>query len=99
VGDLAEAHWLALQHLAARGGSVQLNLGTGRGHSVREVVAAVEKVSRRKVPVREAPRRAGDPPALVADPREAARVLGWRPRYPELETIVGDALRWHERKR
>ncbi|MDP8999562.1 MAG: UDP-glucose 4-epimerase GalE [Myxococcota bacterium] len=99
VADLAEAHWLALQHLGgAAGGSLRLNLGTGRGHSVREVVAAVEKVSGRKVPVREVGRRPGDPPALVADPREAAKVLGWGPEYPDLETIVGHAFRWHDRQ-
>jgi UDP-arabinose 4-epimerase len=99
VEDLAEAHWLALQHLARRGSNLRLNLGTGRGHSVREVIAAVEKVSGRKVPVREAPRRPGDPPALVADPREAASVLGWHPKYRELETIVEHAFHWHQKKR
>jgi UDP-arabinose 4-epimerase len=99
VADLAEAHWLALQYLATASGNLRLNLGTGRGHSVREVVAAVEKVSGRKVPVREAARRPGDPPALVADAREAAKVLGWRPTHPDLETIVAHAFRWHERPR
>ncbi len=99
VHDLAEAHWLALEHLAGGGESLRLNLGTGRGHSVREVIAAVEKVCGRKVPAREAPRRAGDPPELVADPRAAASVLGWTPKYPDLETIVSHALRWHDRAR
>jgi UDP-glucose-4-epimerase GalE len=99
VSDLADAHWSALEHLARSGESLRLNLGTGKGHSVREVVASVERASGRKVPVREADRRPGDPPALVADAREAARVLGWRPRYPELDTIVGHALRWHERRK
>jgi UDP-glucose-4-epimerase GalE len=99
VADLAEAHWLALRHLADVGTNLRLNLGTGRGHSVREVIAAVEKVSGRKVPARSVGRRAGDPPALVADPREAARILGWRPTYPDIETIVRHALRWHDRER
>jgi UDP-glucose-4-epimerase GalE len=99
VADLAEAHWLALQCLAARGGNLRLNLGTGRGHSVREVIAAVEKISGRKVPAREVDRRPGDPPVLVADAREAVAVLGWRPQYPELETIVAHAVRWHGRSR
>jgi UDP-glucose-4-epimerase GalE len=99
VADLAEAHFLALQCLAARSGNLRLNLGTGQGHSVREVVAAVEKVSGRKVPVREVGRRPGDPPVLVADPREAASVLGWRPQFPQLETIVEHAVRWHGRPR
>jgi UDP-arabinose 4-epimerase len=98
VTDLAEAHWLALRRLAESNDDIRLNLGTGRGHSVREVVAAVEKVSGRQVPAREAPRRAGDPPALVADAREAAKVLGWRPTYPELQTIVEHAFRWHARR-
>ena len=92
---LAEAHWLALRHLAKSSENLRLNLGTGRGHSVKEVIAAVEKIGGRKVPSRQAPRRAGDPPALVADAREAAKVLGWRPEYPELETIVEHAFRWH----
>jgi UDP-glucose 4-epimerase len=71
-----------------------VNLGTGRGHSVREVVAAVERASGRKVPARFAGRRAGDPPALVADARLAASVLGWKPRYAELDAIVEHAFRW-----
>ena len=103
VADLAEAHWLALSRLSGQGasdpgGNLRLNLGTGRGHSVREVIAAVEKVSGRTVPAREVARRPGDPPALVADARAAASVLGWRPGYPELETIVEHALRWHNRR-
>jgi UDP-arabinose 4-epimerase len=97
VADLAGAHWLALLHLERAGGSLRLNLGTGKGHSVRQVIAAVERISGRKVPVQEAGRRAGDPPVLVADAREAANVLRWRPDYPDLETIVEHAFRWHER--
>ena len=95
VTDLAEAHVLALRYLANGGGSLALNLGTGKGHSVREVVQAVERVSERRVPVRETGRRAGDPPALVADASRASQVLGWRPRYPELDSIVEAAWRWH----
>ena len=85
---------------AAQGAAaaLRLNLGTGRGHSVREVVAAVRKVTGRDVRVREVGRRAGDPPALVADARQAATVLGWKPRYPELEIIVEHAARWRERR-
>jgi UDP-glucose 4-epimerase len=96
VADLADAHLRALEALAPGTRRVQLNLGTGRGHSVREVVAAVERVSGRKVPARLIERRAGDPPALVADAREAAAVLGWKPRHPELDTIVAHAFRWRE---
>ena len=95
VTDLAEAHVLALRYLANGGSSLALNLGTGKGHSVREVVQAVERVSERRVPVRETGRRAGDPPALVADASRASQVLGWRPRYPELDSIVEAAWRWH----
>jgi UDP-glucose-4-epimerase GalE len=97
VADLAEAHYLALQHLGRHGGGLRLNLGTGAGHSVKEVVSAVESVSGRRVRAREVGRRAGDPPALVADAREAERVLGWRPSHPDLETIIEHAFRWHER--
>ncbi|MDP9035526.1 MAG: UDP-glucose 4-epimerase GalE [Myxococcota bacterium] len=97
VADLADAHWLALSHLDGAGDNLRLNLGTGTGQSVRQVVAAVEKIIGRKVAVQEVGRRAGDPPALVADAREATRVLGWRPHYPELETIVEHAFRWHVR--
>ena len=95
VTDLADAHVLAIRHLANGGSSMALNLGTGKGHSVREVIQAVERVSGRHFPVRETDRRPGDPPALVADASRAAQVLGWRPRYPELDSIVEHAWRWH----
>jgi UDP-arabinose 4-epimerase len=96
VADLAAAHLLALDHLKNGATSLRLNLGTGQGHSVRAVIAAIEKASGRKVPVREVGRRAGDPPALVADARQAAAVLGWRATCSDLETIVQHALRWHQ---
>lgn len=95
VVDLAEAHVLGLRYLLGGGESAALNLGTGRGHSVREVLAAVERVSGRTVPVREGPRRPGDPPALVADARKARELLGWQPRCSDLDTIVETAWRWH----
>jgi len=97
VADLADAHILALQKLIGGTTSLKVNLGTGQGHSVREVISAVEKVTGRKVPAREVGRRAGDPPALVADPTKARDVLGWRPKYAELGTIVEHAFRWHSR--
>ncbi len=97
VTDLGEAHLAALRRLNEGASSLAANLGTGRGHSVREVIRSVELASGRKVPTREVGRRAGDPPILVADARKAAELLGWRPRYAELDTIVGHALRWHER--
>jgi UDP-glucose-4-epimerase GalE len=96
VMDLAEAHVAALRHLLAGGRSAALNLGTGNGASVREVVGTVEAVTGRKVPVRDEPRRAGDPPALVADPRRAEALLRWRARA-DLAAMVGDAWRWHRK--
>lgn len=96
VTDLAAAHVRALDDLLAGGASGALNLGTGKGYSVREVVRTVEAVSGRPVPVREAPRRAGDPPVLVADASRAWARLGWRPAHSSLEEIVTTAWRWHE---
>ena len=95
VQDLAEAHLRALEHLGAGGQSAALNLGTGRGHSVREVIRAAEAVSSKSIPCRETARRLGDPPVLVADPGLAAELLGWRARISDLETIVRTALAWH----
>jgi UDP-arabinose 4-epimerase len=97
VQDLAEAHLRALEHLGVGGESAALNLGTGQGHSVREVVRAAEALSGRRVSCRETARRPGDPPALVADPSLAAQLLGWRPRVSDLDTIIGTALAWHTR--
>jgi UDP-arabinose 4-epimerase len=97
IVDLADAHVKALQYLARGGESRALNLGTGEGHTVREVIAAVSKVSGGPVPVRDAPRRAGDPPALVADPAQAASLLGWKPRYAGLSEIVESAWKWHKK--
>jgi UDP-arabinose 4-epimerase len=94
VTDLADAHARALRHLRNGGESLALNLGTGTGYSVREVIATVERVGRCPVPVREAPARPGDPPALVADARRAQRVLGWQPQYANLDVIVGTAWDW-----
>jgi UDP-arabinose 4-epimerase len=98
VADLADAHVRALADLAAGGESVALNLGTGSGVSVRQVIAAVERVSGCHVPRREAPRRPGDPPELVADPSRARARLGWQPRHSDLDTIVRTALAWESRK-
>lgn len=95
VTDLAEAHLLALRQLLGGGGSGALNLGTGRGYSVREVVRAVEEASGRRVRTRLAGRRAGDPPALVADPGKAGTGLGWKPRHSALKTITETAWNWH----
>jgi UDP-glucose-4-epimerase GalE len=96
VADLADAHVRALDYLASGGATTAINLGTGRGHSVREVIDTVERVGGRPVPFTNSPRRAGDPPELVADAAKAREVLGWTPRYPGLSTIVEHAWRWHE---
>ena len=95
VSDLAEAHVLALQHLFSSRESFAVNLGTGAGVSVREILAAVERISGVSIDARSAPRRPGDPPVLVAHPARAQTLLGWRPRFSSLENIVKTAWRWH----
>lgn len=94
VTDLADAHLKALDHLEAGGPSLTLNCGYGRGFSVREVLSMVERIAGRSIPAREAPRRPGDSPRLVAAPGRLWGLLGWRPRYDDLETIVATALAW-----
>jgi UDP-glucose-4-epimerase GalE len=93
VSDLAEAHVLALRYLLAEGESLVVNLGTGRGHSVQEVVRVVESITDTEIPLRWEPRRAGDPPVLVADPRHAEHILGWSAQR-SLEDMVTSAWRW-----
>lgn len=95
VCDLASAHIGAIEHLLKGGGSDAFNLGTGRGRSVKEVVASVERVGGKRVPHRYGPRRAGDPPELVADPRRAFEKLGWKAQYQDLDSIVETAWKWH----
>jgi|SRR5579872_1510782 len=97
VTDLAEAHVAALRYLRDGGESTAFNLGTGRGHSVREVIAMVERVSGHKVPVREAGRRAGDPPRLVADASKSGERMNWHPAHSSLEEIVQTAWNWQHR--
>lgn len=94
VADLARAHVLALRHLLADGNNLALNLGSGRGHSVREIAAAIRQVTGREVPMRDMPRRAGDPPALIADPEAAARILGFRTETSDILQIVQHAAPW-----
>ena len=98
VEDLADAHLRALDYLRAGGGPVTLNCGYGRGYSVREVVAAVERETGHPLPVREEPRRPGDPARLVAQADRIREVLGWKPRYEGLEAIVRSALDWERRQ-
>jgi UDP-arabinose 4-epimerase len=99
VRDLASAHVRALERLTHGQSSGAFNLGTGHGYSVREVIAAVERAGGRKVPIEEAPRRAGDPAMLVADPARAARELHWTPQDSSLGNIVETAWNWYTRYR
>ena len=93
VNDLADAHLLALRHLDS--GDVTWNLGNGAGHSVLEVIRAVERVAGRPVPHRIVDRRPGDPPVLVASSARA-RAAGWQPRFAALDAIVSTAFAWRE---
>ncbi|HSZ83651.1 MAG TPA: GDP-mannose 4,6-dehydratase, partial [Polyangia bacterium] len=97
VADLADAHVLALGHLAGGGASFAANVGTGTGHSVREVITSVERIGGREVARREVARRAGDSPELVADPRRIQALLGWRPRHAALDVMVEHAWKWRTR--
>jgi len=93
IADLAQAHILALQSDR----SAYYNLGNGEGFSVREVVTACERISGRPIPIREMPRRAGDPPRLVAATGKVREELGWNPRFAHLDDIVSTAWAWHQR--
>jgi len=94
VVDLCEAHLAAVEHLARGGESGAFNLGTGEGHSVRELVEVARNVTGRPVKTVDAPPRAGDPAVLVAKVERAARVLGWRAKRSDLARIIGDAWAW-----
>jgi UDP-arabinose 4-epimerase len=98
VTDLAQAHVKALEHLQAGKESFAANLGTGQGRSVREVITAVEEITGNPVPVRLSPRRPGDPPALVADPRRAESLLQWKTRR-SLRESVSTAWNWMQHRR
>jgi UDP-glucose 4-epimerase len=97
VSDLADAHLQAVQHLNSGGHSTALNLGTGKGHSVRDVIRLVGDVAKRTVPTRPEARRQGDPPRLVADPSAAQRALGWEPKLSDLDVIISTAWEWANR--
>ena len=98
VNDLAEAHILAVEALAAGGSSRRFNVGTGRGHSVMEAIRAVEEVTGRKVPRAAGPRREGDAPELVAGAGNLRSALGWEPRYTSLRQIVETAWNFERRR-
>jgi len=95
VDDLADAHLQALEHLQP-GKGLMLNLGTGRGYSVREVIEACRRVTGHAIPDRVAARRDGDPPELVADSTLAQETLNWQPQHTDIESIVETAWRWHK---
>lgn len=97
VNDLAAAHLLALARLTETGRTETMNCGYGHGYSVREVVGCARKVTGVAFPVEEVGRRAGDPPALVADSRRIRELTGWQPRHDDLEFIIRTAWEW-ERK-
>jgi UDP-glucose 4-epimerase len=97
VSDLATAHLAALEHLLAGGDDMVLNCGYGRGFSVRQVLAAVERAAGTPLDVDVAPRRPGDAPELVADPRRLRQRLAWAPTHDDLDTIVESALAWERR--
>lgn len=97
VTDLAAAHALALDYLRDGGASATMNCGYGHGSSVRDVIGSVERVIGRALPVKEGPRRAGDPPWLVADNRLIKQTLGWTPEHDDLDEIVQTALAWESK--
>lgn len=95
VDDLAQAHLLALQYLRKGGENTAINLGSGRGFSVREVIETVRRITGQAIPVCEQPRRAGDPAVLVASTQKAASLLNWKPQYSDLDHIIASAWAWH----
>jgi UDP-glucose 4-epimerase len=98
VCDLAQAHLLALERLLAGQPGGIYNLGSSRGHTVREVIGLARKITGHPIPSTDAARRPGDPAVLVASPEKARRELGWQPRFEALETIVETAWAWHRRE-
>ena len=97
VVDLADAHVLALEYLRKGGASDIFNLGNGQGFSVKEMIAAAEKATGKKIAAEIGARRAGDPAQLIASSDKARRVLGWQPRFTDVEEIIATAWKWHEK--
>jgi UDP-glucose 4-epimerase len=98
VSDLADAHVAALRRLLDGHAGGAYNLGTGQGYSVKDVLRAIESETGEVLPAAKGPRREGDPAILIADPTQAQQILGFRPRYSDLETIVRTAWAWHRCK-
>jgi UDP-glucose 4-epimerase len=99
VDDLASAHVLGLDWLLKGGQPLQLNLGTGRGFSVRQVIDTARQVTGTDIPVVETVRRAGDPPQLISGSGKAGQILGWKPERSDLASMIGDAWGWHQMPR
>ena len=97
VEDLSQAHLLAIKSLEEGGQSGRFNLGNGRGFSVREVIDAAERATGRKIEIVHGDRREGDPPILVADSTQAREVLGWEPKFGDLNVILDHAWSWEQR--
>jgi len=95
VNDLAQAHILAMEYLSKGGESNIFNLGNGVGFTVKEVIETARKVTNHTIPIREEERRTGDPSVLIASSEKARKVLGWKPQYADLETIISTAWKWH----
>ena len=98
VSDLADAHVLGLDYLLQGGESQRFNLGTGNGFSVREVIETARRVTGKTIPAIERDRRPGDPPALVGSAEKAKTLLGWNPKYSDLEAILTHAWNWHQKR-
>ena len=96
VADLAGAHALALEYLANSGQNLSVNLGTGQGRSVMDIIQTVQRVTGRPVNYRAVQRRPGDPPALVAKVDHAYSLLGWKPNYIDIQATISTAWRWHQ---
>lgn len=97
IADLADAHIRALDYLKKGSDSTRINLGNGLGFSVLEVIEAARKVTNRNIEVKIEPRRAGDPPRLIADAGKAAKLLGWKPEFADLEKIIQSAWNWKQK--
>jgi UDP-glucose 4-epimerase len=97
ISDLSAAHILALEHLRSGKASEFINLGNGQGFSVKEVVETARRITGKNIEAKIAPRRAGDPSKLVADAKKAHEVLGWNPQFPDIESIIESAWKWHEK--
>jgi UDP-glucose 4-epimerase len=97
ISDLSSAHILALEHLRKGKSSEFINLGNGKGFSVKEIIEAARRVTGEDIQAKIAPRRAGDPSNLIADAKKAREVLGWNPKFTDIESIIESAWKWHEK--